>query len=538
MPLIGNKTFASAVTNIGAWGDTDVFPFPIENHMIHDRRAEVSALLADIAGNFENYLNLDPIVSYSTLAPVGYTGFRWATQLDPQWNAYLLSLVIDIAPAVEAHRIPVTEKHVFSYRYQPNGDGSLFAADGWSAFQKETRERAEAFRYVVAVDIADFYSRIYHHRLENALREVDSGGTHTRHIMAILSKLSRSASYGLPVGGPAARLLSELVLDRVDDLLAANSNTANFCRFADDYRFFVNDMETAYRAIGFMSEKLLVNEGLSLQKGKTRIMTSSEYLSTLDPTDSPEGSAARFLGLHIHFDPYSPTARDDYIHLKEKLHEFDILSLLRAELAKGRIHAALSRRLIRALQFMDADTRKQAVVILLDSIDILAPVIPQVMIAVRNTLDEVSEPEFTEAIHARIRHLITTSHYIANIALNLAFMIRVLASHRSVANEQLFIKLFNDNHGFGSGPAPNIKRDIVLIMARWRAAYWLSDLKNYVAAAEPWVKRAFVIGSYSLGDEGKHWRDANKQAFRPFDRLVRDWVAAKIQSSASWEVPI
>ncbi|WP_327108306.1 RNA-directed DNA polymerase [Nonomuraea glycinis] len=505
--------------------------------MIHDKPGEVSSLLADIASDFETYLNLDPIVNHSTLTPVGYTGFRWATQIDPQWNAYLLSLVLALAPAIEDYRMPMTEKHVFSYRYQPNGDGSLFAQDGWVHFQKETRERAEMCRYVVAIDIADFYSRIYHHRLENSLREVDAGAMRTRHIMSILSNLSRNTSYGLPVGGPAARLLSELVLDRVDDLLAANPSTANFCRYADDYRFFVNDMETAYRAIGFASEKLLVNEGLSLQKGKTRIMSSTEYLSTLDPPDAPEGSAARFLGLHIHFDPYSPTATDDYIHLKDKLHEFDILALLRAELTKGRIHAALSRRLIRALQYLDAGTRKQAIVSLLDNIEILAPVIPQVMIAVRNTLDEVADPEFAQAIHARIRNLITTSHYTANIALNLAYMIRVLASHRSVANEQLFIKLFNDNHGFGSGPAPNIRRDIVLIMARWRAAYWLSDLKNYVAAAEPWVKRAFVIGSYTLGDEGKHWRDANKHALRPFDKLLRDWVAGKSQSP-SWVVPI
>ncbi|MEV5409339.1 RNA-directed DNA polymerase [Thermopolyspora sp. NPDC052614] len=537
MPLIDKSTFTKAIANIARWGDTDIFPFPIENHMFHDRSSDIADLLADVANDFDNHLNLDPVFSYSTLAPVGYTGFRWATQIDPLWNAYLLSLVLALAPEIERFRIPAAQKHVFSYRYQPNGDGSLFAAGAWSDFQKEARRRAELSRYVIAVDIADFYSRIYHHRLENSLREVDAGGMHTRQIMAILSKLSRNTSYGLPVGGPAARLLSELVLDRVDDLLAANPSTANFCRYADDYRFFVNDMQTAYRAIGFVSEKLLVNEGLSLQKGKTRIMSSSEYLATLDPPNPPEGSAAKFLGLHIHFDPYSPTATEDYFRLKDKLHEFDILALLREELTKGRIHAALARRLISALQYMDTSTRKQAVISLLENIDILAPVIPQVMLAVRSTLTDIDDPNFVDGVHDRIRQLITSSHYAANIALNLAFMIRVLASHRSLANEQLFIAIFDRTHGFGSGPAPNIKRDIVLAMARWRAAYWLSDLKNYVSAADPWVKRAFIVASYALGDEGKHWRDANKHSLRPFDKLLRDWAASKVQVQ-NWQVPI
>ena len=38
---------------------------------------------------------------------VGYTSFRWVTQIDPIWNAYLLGLVLSIAPAIEAERIPV-----------------------------------------------------------------------------------------------------------------------------------------------------------------------------------------------------------------------------------------------------------------------------------------------------------------------------------------------------------------------------------------------------------------------------------------------
>jgi hypothetical protein len=492
MPLLDPATVTRAVENVATWGDTDVFPLPIENHVMHDMPSQVAALLGEVERNFDDRVNLDPVESYSTLAPVGYFGFRWATQIDPMWNAYLLSLVMSLADGIEAARVPIAENHVFSYRYAPASNGSLFSQESWKLFQDRTRALAEESDYVVAVDISDFYSRIYHHRLENSLRDVDSAGSITRQIMMLLSKLSNNTSYGLPVGGPAARILAELVLDRVDKLLLAEPVLRNFCRYADDYRFFVPDTQSAYRAIGFLSEKLLRNEGLSLQKSKTRIMTSSEYLSTLDPPSPPEGSAARFLGIHLHFDPYSSTAEEDYEALKAQIEEFDIVGLLRAELSKGRVHMALTRRLVTALSYLDDLPRKQAVISLLDNLDTLAPVAPQVMMALRTSTDQIADEEFTEHVHERVRDLIMDSHYISKIDLNLAFMIRVLAGRKSTQNQLLLIQLYNSSHGFGSGSAPTIQRDIMLTLARWRTSYWLSDQKNYINSAHSWVKRAFI----------------------------------------------
>ncbi|MFD2415428.1 RNA-directed DNA polymerase [Amycolatopsis pigmentata] len=537
MPLLQREAVSRAVSNVANWGDTDVFPLPVENHVMHDFGPKVEELLINVSQEFDSRLNAEPVASYSTLAPVGYMGFRWATQIDPMWNAHLLSLVISLADKIENIRIPESAECVFSYRYRGDPGEGLFAQESWKKFQVRTRTLADQNQYVVAVDIADFYSRVYHHRLENSLRNVDSGGAITRQIMAILSKLSNNTSYGLPVGGPAARILAELVLHRVDKLLLAEPSTRNFCRYADDYRFFVSDLPSAYRAIGFLSEKLLRNEGLSLQKSKTRIMTSAEYLSTLDPPDAPEGSAARFLGLHLHYDPYSATADEDYERLKGQIEQFDILGLLRAELGKGRVHSALTRRLISALSYLDELPRRQAVLSLLENIETLSPVVPQVMMALRSTIEEISDHEFTEYIHEQVRDLILRSHYIAKVDLNLAFMIRTLATRKSNENEQLLIQLYNSSHGFGNSPAPIIQRDIILTLARWRPNYWISDQKNYISTAHPWAKRAFLIASYALGDEGRHWRDANKPPEGTFDRIVRDWAASRV-SDSKWEVPI
>ena len=280
MPLLDNSTLRRAIDNVANWGDTDIFPLPIENHVFHDMPDRIVPLLSGMSSNFDSEINKFPVISYSTLAPVGYAGFRWATQIEPAWNAYLLACVIALEPGIENARLPVDSGKVYSYRYQQDAtDHSLFTLDSWGKFQENTRQLAEDHSYVVSVDIGDFYARIYHHSLENALLAIDRDGGVTNHIMAILSRLSNRASYGLPVGGPAARIMSELVLDRVDHLIEAEPIISTFCRYADDYRFFVDDIQAAYRSIGILSEKLLRNEGLTLQKSKTRIMKSSEYLA-------------------------------------------------------------------------------------------------------------------------------------------------------------------------------------------------------------------------------------------------------------------
>src|SRR5262245_50041069 len=98
MPPIERVAFERAVNNVATRGDTDVFPFPVENHVFHDRQDAVIDLLERISNDFQGSLERVPIASYSCLAPVGYAGYRWATQVDPLWNAYLLSLVISMAP--------------------------------------------------------------------------------------------------------------------------------------------------------------------------------------------------------------------------------------------------------------------------------------------------------------------------------------------------------------------------------------------------------------------------------------------------------
>lgn len=138
-----NRIFYLALKNIWVHGDTDIFPFPIENRIFKDRTEEVIAILIELDKNFtkyinnlENDINENRLFSYSlpkksiieTAIPVGYTGFRWATQIEPIWNAYYLSLVLRIAQEIEKKRErAVFSESFFSYRFVPDYEtGDIF----------------------------------------------------------------------------------------------------------------------------------------------------------------------------------------------------------------------------------------------------------------------------------------------------------------------------------------------------------------------------------------------------------------------------
>lgn len=305
--------------------------------------------------DFKDYFNKYPPVNEGALAPVGYSGFRWATQLDPLWNVYFLGIVLSIANKIEDARIPTSQNCILSYRYMWNEQtADIFDTDkNWKKFITISLEQAKKYKYVVACDISEFYARLSHHRLENALKHLDLKNDIPFRIMTFLGNFSNTDSFGLPVGGPAARILSELVLNQIDLLL--RSEGIKFCRFADDYHFFAQTQEECYDIIIYLSEKLLVNQGLQLQKSKTKIMSGPEFIATsplnIEVDDekaatqirSIQHQAKSILQISLRFDPYSDTADDDYEALKKELTQFDIFTLLKSELSKSRIHISLAK---------------------------------------------------------------------------------------------------------------------------------------------------------------------------------------------------
>lgn len=526
------KEITRALRNISSHGDTDVFPFPFERSIFQEKPDACVEYVKELHDHFDDRLVESPPLTIEMLSQVGYVGFRRATLIEPFWNTYYLALVMSIAEQIETHRIPASEKTVFSYRYSWNEErSSLFADSTWNDYRRESLAQSRCFAFVLQTDIADFYPRINHHRLENALKRVGVKSDAPNRLMTLLSSFSETASYGLPIGGPASRILAELALNDCDQHL--RNRGIRFCRYADDYSIFCESKADAYSLIVMLSNKL-ANDGLSLQRQKTRILTAEEFADInrlLDPlpTDDPTASdEQRLLNISIRFDPYAANAEENYESLRDAISEIDIVGILSREVGKAAIDQPVAKQAIEALRALDISTQEQALSILLDKDNLLTllPVFPTVMRAVRGLYLSLSEGGQARIDKALVDIYQSDSHLLS-VELNTAYFVQALALRHSDDKEKILLALY-DRHASN----PYLRRQIILAMARWEKHYWLTDIKKGFKTATEWERRAIIIASYRMGDEGAHWRKNNRRLFDTSEGLVRDWAAERAQQNS------
>ena len=304
-----------------------------------------------------------------------------------------------------------------------------------------------------------------------------------KYIMEFLSNFSHTNSFGIPVGGPAARLLSELTANQVDRLLL--SIGMKFARFADDYHIFVNSRDDAYRSLIFISDKLYTNQGISLQKSKTRITSSAEFRTTSpikeeEVTEFPNGEedfdttapeSVKLIRFSLHFDPYSATAQADYARLRDEVRRFDIVNLMKNELNKSCVHIALARKIVAAVRYLDLDDRSGAVISIIESANLLYPIMSSVLLMINSVFDELSE-DAKETVVASLVALIRADFHVFRVDIHLAYAIRVLSKRRNLDTQMIVQQLYEQR------VSPLIRRDAIITMANWGEWWWLSDLKE------------------------------------------------------------
>lgn len=514
--------FKKALLNIIHHGDTDVFPFPFERLLFEEKFDDVVTILGEMHQDMEKALAERTPLNIVKLSQVGYYGFRQVTQVEPFWNAYLLALVISLAEKIEKKRIPENLNKIYSYRFQWNpSKSSLFKDTTWLDYKKQCVEYSKSYKVVLQTDISNFYPRINHHRLENELKRTDNTNV-PKKIMKLLGTFSGTISHGLPVGGPAARILAELALNNTDYHL--NMRGIVFCRYADDYSIFCNSESEAYKVLILLSEKLSIDQ-LGLQKDKTKIMSSEEFREIhqfLDPQADAKmyTEEQKLLNISIRYDPYSPTAAKDYDSLKDAVQEIDLIGILSKEVNKTKIDQTVTKQAVNAISVLSVFDQLQAVKVLLDPDNLLtlSPVFVTIMRVLRSIYNDFT-PIGQDLIDKALLDLFRSESYLTKIELNLNYIVQILSLRQSQEKEELFIKLYD------SGTDHFIKRQIIICMANWDCYYWLSDVKNHFTVMSTWERRAFIYASFVLGDEGKHWRGHVKNLFTPEEAIIRDWCA-------------
>jgi hypothetical protein len=291
-----------AILHITRYGDTDIFPHLIELAFLSEKKTEVVGTISTYDVN-----NFKPSHSVEALAPKSRYGFRIANQLMFLDCLMFTAAVIAIAEDLENIKGPVTSLGAFAYRYEKKEAGSIFLEGrtyrDWLGAQS-TYAESEEFDEVIFTDIADFYQRIYFHRIENMLRSSTSKKPLVRLIEGIIKKIRAKQSYGIPVGGTASRLIAEAILSDFDHSMEAEEY--HFSRFVDDIRIYVKNGESPYRALSLVAETLL-SEGLTLNAQKTKVLNKEAYIKLLeaegdDTFESSEKEALDALADLIYFE--------------------------------------------------------------------------------------------------------------------------------------------------------------------------------------------------------------------------------------------
>ncbi len=304
-----------------------------------------------------------------------------------------------------------------------------------------------------------------------------------------------------------------------------------FCRYADDYAIFCNDRADAYRSLVFLSEKL-ANEGLVLQKKKTRILGSDEFREAARLLDPAEDSAKepteeqKLLRISVRFDPYSPTAVEDYEQLKAAVAQVDIIAILGREVAKITIDPTVAKQAIQAISALEPKQREGALKMLLeqDNLLTLAPVFVIIMRVVRDLYPQL-DASFQEYVDQALCELYSKQSPLLSVELNLAYYLQALAGNQTQRKEEVLIEIFDTKAN------PLLRRLVIQIMARWKCHYWLTDVKGKYGAMSLFERRAFILASYVLGDEGRHWRDFTKPTWQAPELLTRDWYSERRQKA-------
>jgi hypothetical protein len=518
MGKLQEDTINWAIKRFETHSDTDIFPKPFEYNAIISCKDEVI-----------NYLEKQEIHQWQSrtsrrcLVPKQRYGFRLATQLDPLDMLFFFCLFLEVGEEIESSRIKIDKYVSFSYRFDlENEEYSVFKPEiNYQKFQEYCEGLAKKFPFVVLTDIADFYPRIYLHRIENSLITACKSHTESAYgIIKILKQLNQSVSYGIPVGNDPSRLLAEIVIDDVDRNMLSEGIT--FCRFVDDYRIFCNSREEGYKHLSKLANYLYESGGLTIQPHKTKIVPTEEFVDNIlkgeekkviHGLDESFNDIIEALGFE---DPYKPI---DYfelpIEIRSKVDGLNLGNILSNQLENDEIDIPLTKFLLNHLgQLRQEDT----IELILENLDKLYPVITEVVRYFSNVGVTISQEE-RESIGRRLIEKLDGT-VVSILEFNRMQILSLFAGSNSWGNSENFPRLFESERSIW------VKRALILALGKSEQDHWFRTKKSSVNNFTDWERRAVIYAASCLpDDEKKAWFNSiSSNRHDPLDNWIIDWA--------------
>lgn len=260
---------------------TDFIINPLERKIIENRKSDFLNIIKEEFSQREytpgSLISIDVPKRDYTLRPGSVCKF---------YDRVLFQALTDKAAHLIEKRISeISNRNVFSYRLSKiPKDPKMFLrlGDQYTKFVDAQRRLGglKKYPYVVTTDIAAYFERIYHHKLENTLISVGCDSEIVNAIKLLLQHWSSGVSYGIPQGMFPSDLLGNIYLTEIDEELVNNDYV--FVRFVDDYCIFAKNEIEAIKIINLLVRSLR-SKGLNLQSAKTKILTQEGFLEKIEP---------------------------------------------------------------------------------------------------------------------------------------------------------------------------------------------------------------------------------------------------------------
>ena len=531
--------FRRAALEIGQSGENDTLPYDNDAAFIRDKADDLAGICFDLF-QFVNAKSVRGAVSFMNeitvgaerlLAPSGSHGFRITTKIHPFWNLYLNGLGLAIAEANEKNR----SARVHSYRLGTEAPVYFDRTKSWRSYKEATLQEEYLKNdacVIVQTDISSFYEHIYHHRLENIVKDLSAEvSTVAVQVDRILSKLAAGRSFGLPVGGQCARILAEVMMTPIDRSLSDAGIIWH--RYVDDFTLICGSQQDAYKALSELSHSL-ADYGLTLNRSKTTILSAKHYVDYIGAQlGGGEETSLALRELDLHFDPYSDTADAEYEQLKKSFDEIDISFLLDLEKEKSQPDTFVLAQIGRALKFQEPTVAAQLCATLLDTknLDSFRASWSKIM---RGVYSVRANGEF-EAVFDQIDDLLdkipaAASHLLMPEA-NVLHFLRAIRFKRTEVRGAFVRRVYD-----GSS-SQSVKRACIDCWKHWRDRPSFTRLRNQWQNLGSDEQRLLWLAAGSFGDEGLKARDqlrgslaqAWRLGFEPnngitFAACYEDWV--------------
>lgn len=514
--VISAASAKRAIKHLAAFGDTDIFPRLPEIEFLKDKAEDVAeAVSKHQPGDFNSSSALELLV------PKGTRSFRIAHQLDAFDSLFYLASVIEVAPDLEANRVSADDETAFSYRFVEGEGPRLFAVGGtfhdWIMKLCEFGGEAsqDDARVVIETDISDFYQRIYHHRVENALNSA-SNKKAASIAKKVFKNIRANQSFGLPVGQAASRILAESAMHDTDMFLIEEG--VAHTRYVDDFRIIVEDQKVAHGTLCKLAQQLMLTEGLSLNGVKTSIYPLAQLHKEAkqridDVFNNPDMKKfENYLKLTYEDDPTEDDGEDDTADLIFFDADDLVDKIIELEEYGGK-EISVFKALLKAVKL----SGRVSVEKLIELPEDFLYVIPRDYCRAFYNLNEM-DSEGAEKLRQKFlglfdeipfRDLPVCRYWLLDL-----FVRGIVPS------------TWDDFKNYDFTRSIPERRAELLLRGRFNQAHWFRARKTQFASLSSWEKTAFAIGATCLPqDEYEKWVTSSKSSFpQPFQNALADWL--------------